>query len=104
MCVEPWQTVLLMVILALLFFLVFRLWKQVRCLKFCYIEISDWSVDTLEDIRAHYLEADGETGVYRPLRHYSDGWHGKNDELKRMMKRAGLRPPNLSDLMYPLEG
>ena len=103
MCLEFWQAMGVVFIFIVLLLLVYRLWKQIRCLKYCYVEISDWGVDTLEDIRAHYSETDGETGVYRPLRNYGEAWNAKNDELKRMMKRAGLRPPNLSDLMYPLE-
>ena len=103
MCLEPWQAVLLMVALVLEFFLLFRLWKQIRCLKFCYVEISDWGVDKLEDVRAHYIQKEGEERIYRPLKHYSESWNGKNEELKSTMRRAGLRPPNLTDLMYPLE-
>jgi hypothetical protein len=43
----------------LLVFRVIRLRRQIRCLHYCFVSISDWGIESVKEVVNYYIEQDG---------------------------------------------
>jgi hypothetical protein len=62
-------------------------WKrQVRCLHFCFVGISDWGINKLQEVIGYYIEEHGRG--HSPFLDVEDKWREKVDYYFSLQKRA----------------
>lgn len=87
----------------ILVFLVFRLRRQVRCLHFCYVGISDWGIERLSQERDDYIRTHGQQFTPFTLLHVERDWKVKADYYGLMQIRAGVRVPKDNHINFVME-
>lgn len=86
-----------------LVWLLFRARKQIRCLRYCYLSMSEWTYQHLDGIRAYYLDAYGRDDTLDDLAEFDKKWAEEVKENAAAMRRAGIPPLTTSDHQYALE-
>jgi hypothetical protein len=76
--------------------------QRILCLRYCYINLSDWAATKLGRISEDVVADLGREGTSDELAHWQDDWNTKLKYHHAMMLRAGLSFVNDSDVAYPL--
>jgi hypothetical protein len=87
----------------LLLFWIVRLRRQVRCLHYCYVNMSDWGIDRLKAEREDYKRVHGEHLTPFTLLNAERDWKIQADTCAAMMKRAGVSVPRDNHFHYVME-
>ena len=85
----------------ILLFWVLRLRRQVRCLHFCFVRISDWGIDKLKEVLDYYWAEYGKQ--HCPFTDTEELWGAKIDFLGDIMKRARIRVQPDNHIHYATE-
>jgi hypothetical protein len=85
----------------LLLFLGLMWRRQVRCLHFCFIGISDWGINKLQEVRDYYIEEHGRDNS--PFLDIEKEWKAKIDYYAGLQKRASIRVPKDNHIDYIME-
>jgi hypothetical protein len=75
----------------LLVFRVIRLRRQIRCLHYCFVSISDWGIESVKEVVNYYIEQDGRDNS--PFLDLEENWGTKIDHYYGMLKRARVHIP-----------
>lgn len=67
------------------------MWRQIRCLRYCYIDMSDWAEEQLSMAATDSDYARFAVGE----------WGQKVDHHARLMRRVRLSPVDRDDKRYP---
>jgi hypothetical protein len=104
MNVEHWILVLVSIQVVgfwLLLFWVVRLRRQVRCLHFCFIGISDWGIGKLREVLDYYNMEYGRE--HSPFLDTEKQWQTRIDYYVDMLRRARVRVPADNHIQYASE-
>jgi hypothetical protein len=74
-----------------LLFWVIQLRRQVRCLQFCFVGISDWAIDKLRQVRDDYIADRGRHQTPFTLLEVEKEWGEKIKFFLGMLKRVRVR-------------
>lgn len=94
--------VLIVVTLALAYWTV-RLRRQVRCLHYCFVGISDWGIEKLDEVKTAYVVDQGEKNLLSVLRDASQEWQAKITHFSRLIKEAGVSVSAYNHVDFPHE-
>lgn len=87
-----------------LVFYVFRLRRQVRCLHYCFIGISDWGIDRLDQATEYYIREHGHHNTPYILLNAHADWDQKSKYYINLTLDAGVRVPKDNHIHYVIEG
>lgn len=82
--------------------LIVRQQRRILCLRYCYMDLSDWAATKLGSICEDVVANLGRENASDELAHWQDDWKKQLKYHHAMMRRAGLSFVNDSDLTYPL--
>lgn len=102
MYLTPWKLWAVGIGFAWLVRALWRASRRVRCLRYCYIEISDQYVGVLDEL----LDSPESSieGIRSQLSRYKKEWGARIDEHAAMMRRADVPPfDKASHARYALE-
>jgi hypothetical protein len=97
-----WVLVIFLFVFLGTIYLVWWYAKQVRALRFCFLNFSDWVSQQIIEEREIAVAKYGEEGVTTEKRYLRD-WNNQLNHYEEVMKRAGLERLNISDKLYGLE-
>lgn len=87
----------------LLVFAGIHLGRQVRCLHYCFIGISDWGIDKLKEVRDCYIAEHGKDNTPFFLLDVEKEWKEEIEFYADLLKRVRLRVPTNNHIRYFLE-
>ena len=67
--------------------------EQLRCLYYCFMEISDWGIGRVKEIRDGYVSEHGRGLAPTSLLEIEEEWGKEIDALLSLLKRVRFRPP-----------
>ena len=77
--------------------------RQVRCLHFCFVGISDWGINKLQEVRDDYIKEHGRDNTPFKLLNVEKEWKAKLDFYASLQKRASIRVPKDNHINYIIE-
>jgi hypothetical protein len=99
---DAWHCILIFLILALIYWTV-RLRRQVRCLHYCLVGISDWGIEKLDEVKNAYVVDQGEENLLSVLRDANQEWQTKITQFSRQMRKTGVSVSVYNHVDYPHE-
>ena len=84
----------------------FRHRKNIRCLRYCYIDLSDWVIRKMEELEkvSHEMEIPEISDEWWGMNEQNlSGCRGKSNYHKGLLERRNVQWFDESDLSYPLE-
>jgi hypothetical protein len=77
--------------------------RQVRCLHFCWCNMSDWAIEKLTEARDDYIRDHGESCTPFTLLDAEKEWRTRLDHDIGYQDRAGVRVPRDNHINYVME-
>lgn len=103
MYIEMWILVSLALTLTGLLLLCWRLGKQVRSLRFCFLSFSDWTHKEMSENRDYLVEKYGAENISTDITKFERKWAEQLKYTDQVMERAGLSRLSNEDKWYALE-
>ena len=99
---DGWHWTLIFIILALIYWTV-RLRRQVRCLHYCFVGISDWGIEKLDEVKTAYIVDQGEKNLLSVLRDANQEWQTESSQFSRQIRETGVSVSPYNHVDYPHE-
>lgn len=99
---DAWHWILIFIILALIYWTV-RLRRQIRCLHYCFVGISDWSIEKLDEVKTGYVVDQGEKNLLSVLQDANQEWQAKITQFSRQIRETGVNVSAYNHVDYPHE-
>ena len=64
--------------------------RQIRCLHYCFVTISDWAIRRLKETRDDYVREHGRGNTPNYLLNVERDWEAEIDVLMNMMRKVGI--------------
>ena len=102
MFVDMWVITTATVLILALLILLWRSWKQIRALRFCFVHFSDAVKREIDENRYLLDRPDGEV-IAGIMKGFNRIWDSELDWARGVMSRANLRWFSEEDKSYVLE-
>ena len=77
--------------------------RRLECLRWCYLDLSDWTFNRVRDARDQCVELGGEENIPYALVEVVEECEAMTEHHLQVMKRARVTPPSEADGMYILK-
>lgn len=103
MYIEKWILIGLALAFATLLILCFRLIKQVKAMRFCFLNFSDWAHREMSENRTYLTEKYGKEHISTDITKFEHKWAEQLKYTDQVMERAGLAKLSNEDKWYALD-
>ena len=103
MYIESWILVSSAITFGALLLLLWRLGKQVRALRFCFLHFSDWAHRQMSENRDYLVEKYRAENLSTDITKFERQWAEELKYTDQVIERAGLTRLSNADKWYALE-